>query len=200
MSDINVSPSINDYFEVVVQEAIRTRKVEATDAATHYIIGLLCDYARPDRDASSTFTKPLTFLLRDALAAVGADRFERLRKFGDGVMYLLGFFDSNLTRRGADREYVISLGSSAYSHAAAMLRASGSGHEVDVLGELSDKYERFVEVVGEVADTSLASSSVHRDSSALQLYERWKRTGSQRLAEQLAELGLCPVAAAGGVN
>ena len=39
--------------------------MDATKAASSYLVGLLCDYAHPDEEAESLFTKPLTFLLHD---------------------------------------------------------------------------------------------------------------------------------------
>jgi len=198
---LDLSASVNEYFEEVVEQAIRAKRVSATQAAFHYLVELLSEFACPDRGVCATFSRPLTFLLRDALSAQGAERFGRLRRIGDGVLYMMGFFDSSVTRRGADREYVMSVGASAYSHASRMLRVGGDAPGgPDVLDELSSKYATFVEVLGEVADGSLASSAVHTDTAALRLYERWRRTGSETLAAELADLGLCPVASAEAVN
>ena len=47
----------------------RVRQVEATDEAASYLVSLLCEYAHPDEAAGSTFGTPLTFQLRDAMAA-----------------------------------------------------------------------------------------------------------------------------------
>jgi hypothetical protein len=194
---IDVTPDIDAYFESIVRDAISARQVEATRAAEHYLALLLSGYARGEQD-SEAFEKPLTFLLRDALAASGMARFDKLRRIGDGVLYLLGFFGSAMTKRGADRGYVIQVGSSAYQHASAMMRlGAGDGH--DVLSELSVKFDGFVEVLSDVADGAL--SAARRDSaSVLRLYERWQATGSERLAEALTELGLCPTAGSRGSN
>jgi hypothetical protein len=69
----------------------------------------------------------------------------------------------------------------------------------DVLAELAAKFERFAEVIGDVADGTLASSA-RDDGSIVKLYERWLRTGSQRLADALGEHGLVPTRGAGGLN
>lgn len=188
-ADIDVSTNIDFYFEQIVHDAIVSRQVEATDAAQHYLVGLLSDYARGEQPGA--LDRPLTFQLRDALEARGAERFQRLRSIGDGVLYLLGFFSDSLTRRGADRRYVMKVGSSAYGHASAMLRMGGSANTVDVLDELARKYDGFVAVVRDVADGVL--TSVRDDTALLQVYERWQRTGSTRLAQRLVSSGLCPV-------
>lgn len=198
-SKIDVSPDIDGFFEQVVNEAIRARQVEATGAAARYLAGILGDYAR-GAISDETLDRPLTFQLRDALAAVGAERFQRLRTIGDGVLYVLGFFGTSLTRRGADRDYVMQVGSSAYGHASAMLRLTGAVSSApDVLGELAQKYGRFVEVMHEIADGVLAAASCD-DTSVLRIYERWQQSGSERLADELTQLGFFPVRASGGVH
>jgi hypothetical protein len=189
------------YFQEVVGEALRSRNVEATEAASSYLVDLLCEYAHPDEQAGSTLSQPLTFLLRDALEASGPERFQRLRGLGDGVLYVVGFFGGHIDSKGLHRGYIVNVGSTAYREAAAMLRRSArvGGQGPDVLTELASKFERFAEVLGEVADTALASNA--RDPRAvIKLYERWLRTGSNRLAEELGARGLIPTRGTGGLN
>jgi hypothetical protein len=198
---IAIAPSMSRYFEEIIADAMRVRHIQATEAASRYLVGILCDYAHPDEEAGSPFTKPLTFLLRDALDAIGAERFRKLRALGDGVLYALGFFGGHIELRGVDRKYVVGVGSAAYSHASAMLRI-GTPQEspgTDVLGELTQKFDRFAEVLADVAEGTLACSA--RDQRSLvKLYERWLRTGSSRLAEELGSHGIIPVRGKGGLN
>jgi len=188
---IDPSPDIHRYFSEVVDDAVRARGVDTTDATKHYLAALLGDFARgaPSMDP---LERPLTLVLQDALEQSGAQRFEKLRRIGDGVLYALGFFGARMTRHGADPRYVMVVGSSAYGHASAMLRLGGGGAVPDVLRELAQGYGRFVEVMTEIADASLASGA-DADDRVLRLYERWRTTGSERLANELASLGLAPV-------
>lgn len=195
---IDPSPDIHGYFSEVVDGAVRARRIATTDATKQYLAGLLGDYARGAL-SMEPLERPLTFLLHDALSRSGVERFERLRRIGDGVLYALGFFRSRMTRRGADPRYVMGVGSSAYVHAATMLRLTGGGAAPDVLHELADGYEGFVEVMAEVADGALAQGA-DADGDVLRLYERWRSTGSERLATELAQLGLCPVRGGGSVH
>ena len=198
-STIDLSPNIQSYFDEVVHEALAARKVEATEAATRYLSGLLVDFAHADK-ATANLDQPLTFQLRDALESPGRVRFDRLRSIGDVVLYQLGFFGECITRRGADREYVMTVGSSAYGHASAMLRVGGAARGThDVLDELARKFARFVEVMCEIADGAVAAASVNA-SGVLRLYERWQNTGSKRMADQLAQLGLCPATTPKGIH
>jgi hypothetical protein len=192
---IDLSANVDAFFEEAVHEAVVSRRVEATKAAEQYLALLLSGYARGDK--AGALDQPLTFMLRDALETRGADRFNRLQRIGDGVLYILGFF--GVGRCGADRDYVMSVGSAAYGHASAMLDLGGSASGHNVLDELAHKFDRFVEVVSEVSDGALAAGG-GSDAGVLKLYERWERTGSERLAEALGSLGVCPVKASGGLH
>ena len=199
MSEIAIAPSMNEYFRGVVTEAVLAKHVEATEAAVSYLVALLCEFAHPDEEAGSAFGRPLTFLLRDALDAAGPERFKRLRTLGDGVLYAVGFFGPHMRLSDADRGYVVTVGSMAYDHAAAMLRLNAKSRGPDVLGELAAKFDRFVVVLNDVADGTLARSA-NDERSVVKLYERWLKTGSDRLAAELASRGLVPTRAKGGLN
>lgn len=196
---ISIAPSMSEYFQEVISHAMRVRHVDATHAASTYLVSLLCAFAHPDEEAASPFKKPLTFLLHDALEASGPERFRRLRTLGDGILYGLGFFGSHIEMKGIDRGYVVDVGSSAYTQAAAMLRlkAAKEPHAADVLSELSTKFERFALVLADVAEGTLASA-VSDGRSLVKLYERWLKTGSSRLAGELATRGILPHRSPGG--
>jgi hypothetical protein len=205
-SSIAIAPNINEYFQEVLSDAIRARQVEATDAAATYLVSLLCEYAHPDEKVGSTFNKPLTFLLRDAMEETGAERYRRLRSLGDHVLYALGFFGGHIELKGVDRGYVVGVGSTAYTNAAAMLRLKTSGLEggrngqpPNVLSELARKFECFAEVLRDVADGTIACGA-RSERSVVRLYERWLKTGSTRLAEELGAKGILPTRGAGGLN
>ena len=193
--EISLSADLSAYFEGALGEAMAVCGLSASFGVERYLVALLCDFARPDWQAAATLDRPLTFLLRDALASAGGERFSRLRRLGDEVLYALGFFGDHLTRHGADRRYVSSLGRNAYEQAAAMLR---SGHRPldahEVLGELAHNYEGCVAVLNEVADQTFAAA-VHSDSAVLRVYERWRVTRSGGLAQRLGALGVLPMPA-----
>lgn len=190
---IAIAPSMSAYFQEVIEDAMRVRHIDATRAASTYLVSLLCDFAHPDEDAESPLKKPLTFLLHDALEAPFPERFRRLRTLGDGILYGLGFFGSHIEMKGIDRGYVAFVGTSAYTQAAAMVRKKPAAepHEADVFTELSAKFERFVQVLADVAEGTLASA-VSDGRSLVKLYERWLKTGSARLAGELATRGILP--------
>jgi hypothetical protein len=190
---ISLAADLGAYFEAALVQAIAVCGLSSSHAVERYLLGLLCDFARPDWQAAVGVEHPLTFRLRDALATAGAERFTRLRRLGDEILYALGFFAQSLTRHGADRSYVSGLGKSAYGHAAAMLRSSGTPASApEVLVELADKYDSCAAVLSEVADNTMAAGA-HDDAAVLRIYERWCVTRSDGLAQKLGELGLLPM-------
>ena len=198
---IAITHSVTEFFEEVVTTSLAARRVETSPATTSYLVGVLADQTKPTSHELDTFSKPLTFLLRDALDATGHERFRRLRLLGDGVLYALGFFGEHIDGRGVDRGYVVTVGRSAYDHAGAMLRLGG-GREMksgDVLRELAEKFERFADVLRDVSDGMLARS-VQGTRDVVKLYERWLKTGSTTLAHELGSLGIAPTRGDGGVH
>ncbi len=111
--------------------------------------------------------------------------------------YAIGFFRSHLEGRGADRGYVVTVGSTAYREAAVMMRlrsqrkkeSDGAAAPPDVLSELAAKFDRFAEVLADVAERTLACGA-RDERSVIKLYERWLKTGSARLAEELGSHGI----------
>ncbi|MGH7282750.1 MAG: hypothetical protein ACRELY_14580 [Polyangiaceae bacterium] len=199
MTTIALTESIDGFFHEIVTGAIRARRVDATGEATTYIVGLLADFAAPGAKAGETMDRPLTFLLDEALhTAQPAERFERLRVLGDGVLYSSGFFADHFEARGVDQKYLIGIGAAAYGAASSMLVSGGRQPDAfpDVFGELAQKFGSFVDVVGEVANVTIAKG-VASSQSLLQIYERWLKTGSDTLATALTERGLVPVRGGG---
>lgn len=196
-----LTANIADYFHEIIDTAIRAQKVEATPAASSYLVALLVDYAHPTVEVEQTFDKPLTFVLRDALEATGKERFRRLRSLGDHVLYALGFFGEHIETKGVDKRYVMGLGTTAYGEAAAMLRRNARQAELgpDVLSELAQKFKPFTAVLADVAEGTLVCGA-RDERSLVKLYERWMKTGSSRIADELGTLGIIPTRGAGGMN
>ena len=208
---IALERSVGGFFHEIVGEAVRTRQLEATEQATSYLVALLTDFAHPDMARGHTFDRPLAFLLDEALRTSGAERFQKLRALGDGVLYLCGFFGDHIENRGVDPMYVTNVGATAYRSAASMLRldrrsfvhstaTEPTDHaEENVFSELSLKFGEFVEVLAVVAETTLAQQAIS-ERGVLKLYERWLRSGSATLAKELGARGLVPTRGSGGLH
>ena len=68
----------------------------------------------------------------------------------------------------------------------------------DLFGELARKFAEFVEVVAEVADSTIAMGT-ESSRGLLRVYERWLKTGSDRLATALTSRGVVPTRGPKGV-
>jgi len=160
---------------------------------------MLSDFAHPDSRAGEALESPLTLLLDEALRAANlAERFERLRTIGDGVLYGCGFFSDHFEARGVDPKYLQTLGTRAYGAAGSMLRQKADDNRPDLFEELADNFDLFVGVVADVADATIAMS-VASSRGLLKVYERWLRTGSERLANALTSRGVVPTRGPRGV-
>lgn len=191
--------SVSGFFGEVVEDAMKSRRVDATDGATRYLIGLLTDYAHPDGRAGEALERPLTLLLDEALRSPDpAERFERLRSLGDGVLYGCGFFGDHFEARGVDPKYLHGLGTRAYGAASSMLRHGGDDSTPDLFGELAVKFDEFVDVLADVADATIAMGT-ESSRGLLKIYERWLKTGSDRLASALTSRGVVPTRNTKGV-
>jgi len=196
---IVASASVADFFGEVVEDAMKSHGLKASEGATSYIVALLAELAKPGSPVERTLERPLTLLLDEALKTQArADRFEKLRTLGDGVLYSSGFFAENFEARGVDTQYVISIGRTAYENAGSILLRPGDKKEdqgFDIFAELAKDFASFVAVLAQVANATVAKS-VATSRSVLKLYERWLRTGNEKLGEALASQGF--VAPRGG--
>ena len=196
---LDLSANLETFFHDVVDDAMRKKNVEATEAAEYYLVSLLTDYARPDARCNEALERPLTLLLDEALRAPGQERFEKLRVLGDGVLYVSGFFAPHLETRGVEVRYVTSLGARAYNGAGKMLRGAAGDNAPDLFFELADNFERFAELLNAVAQ-KLSLAAAPSSQGLLKLYERWLKTGSEDIGSELMQRGVLPKRGAGGVH
>lgn len=170
---------LSEFFEEAVQGSLQACKVEASTPTTGYLVSLLQEFARPDPAKGEALDRPVTLLLDEALHnPKPAERFEKLRAIGDGVLYTAGFFGDHFEHRGVDPKFVCMLGARAYGSVSGML---GAPEKLDVFGELAHKFDAFVIVLSDVADQATARTT----PGLVRLYERWLKTRSDRLAEVL---------------
>jgi hypothetical protein len=202
---IVATDSITSYFHDIVLEAIKARHVDATNGATTYLVGLLADYARPDPRAGEALARPLSFLLDEAMHTPSpAERFDKLRFLGDGVLYSCGFFGDHFEARGVDQGYIIGIGTTAYGAAAAIIHVPSPDSlkqptgGLDIYRELADNFRAFVGVLAEIADRTIMAG-VQGSKDLVRMYERWLKTGSDGIAQGLAAHGLFPLRGAKGV-
>jgi hypothetical protein len=190
LSDILSSQSIRQLFSDLLNRAIKNQRVQVQPFTALYLTNLLHEYLSSEAlfvqtDDGSWQQKPLAFLLKEALEEQGPARVQMLRRLGDTSLFVSGFFPDSLARRSSlvDVDYYIAMGGRAYD-AVGSLAARHAGR--DLWDELSSRFRLLVDLLNEVSERTLAST----DKGFVRLYERWMKTGSERLAGVLSARGI----------
>lgn len=183
------SQSVRDFFRDLLARAIENQRARVQPFTELYLVNLLHEFLASEAlyvqgEDGTWQQKPLAFLLKEALEESGPGRVRMLRRLGDTSLFISGFFPDSLTRRSSlvDVDYYIAMGGRAYDAVAR------HAMESSLWEELSDKFRLLVDLLNEVSEQTLASN----DAGVLRLYERWLKTGSDRLASALLQRGVFP--------
>jgi len=171
------------YFYEALEEALSRLHLKIESWTEFYLVELLTRQI-----TNPAPQEPLVLQMEAALRTPSAhERFLRYRAMGDSALFLVGFCEEFLTRRGTTRRYVVSMGGHAY-RSAASLSADGLSR---VYVTLSDGFDDFVQVLDEVREMT----SARTQQDIVKLYEKWQRTGSSAAARRLQGTGVFPVQA-----
>jgi hypothetical protein len=183
------SPDIRDFFRDLLSRAIENQRARVQPFTELYLVNLLHEFLASEAlyvqaEDGTWQQKPLAFLLKEALDEAGPARVRLLRRLGDTSLFISGFFPDSLARRSSlvDVDYYIAMGGRAYDAVAR------HAMERSLWVELADKFRLLVDLLNEVSERTLAST----DAGLVRLYERWLKTGSDRLAAMLLKQGVVP--------
>lgn len=181
----------NEYFHAAVSGAVSTLKVEVSENAQSYLVRLLGHFISTENffptDSAGRPAETLTQQLANALEEENAEaRALRLRQMGDFSLYVAGFFTNSLSRKLVDVDYYIGMGGAAYENVARLERTD----KAILFTELSRKFPKFVEILSQISEETGFQPNNSQD--LLRVYELWTKTGSDRLAKQLARAGIVP--------
>jgi len=181
------SQPIKDFFRDLLQRAMENQRAQVQPLTELYVVNLLHEYLLSEvlylqSEDGRLEQKPLAFLLKEALEEAGPARMHMLRRLGDTSLFVSGFFPDSLARRSSlvDVDYYIAMGGRAYDAVGTL-----AGHR-DLWSELSGRFRLLVDLLNEVSERTLASTN----AGLVRLYERWMKTGSERLATLLARQGV----------
>ena len=183
------SQDIRDFFRDLLTRAIENQRARVQPFTELYLVNLLHGFLASEAlyvqaDDGSWQQKPLAFLLKEALEEAGPARLRLLRRLGDTSLFISGFFPDSLSRRSSlvDVDYYIAMGGRAYDAVAR------HAMERSLWEELAEKFRLLVDLLNEVSERTLASN----DAGLVRVYERWLKTGSDRLATALVRQGVVP--------
>ncbi len=186
---ILVGKSAQEWFRELVADTLSTRRLKIQEATEFYLVDLLTRFLETERlfveDADGTVrSEPLALVLLRALQADRRARAAHLRRLGDTALFVSGFFGDSLARSPVDVDYYIAMGERAYS---ALAETERGRPGLDALyGELSGRFEQFVDLFAEIAELS----DLRSNRGLVRLYERFLQTRSERVAQLLRERGV----------
>jgi hypothetical protein len=178
---------LTEHFREKVQTAIAEQGLKASEMTEYYLVNLLKEFHKSEKlfhqEGAENIEKPLALLLFEAMKGDIATKTRCLKKLGDTALYLSSFFAENLEKRLVGKRYYASMGGAAYASLACMLENEKAFGELYF--ELAHKFQQFVHVLAEVSPCE----HVHNNADLLRIYERWLRSGDNRLAQVLQRQG-----------
>lgn len=186
-----VSPAsdVREFFRDMLGTARSRQRLAVAEDTEVYLVNLLVEFL----DSKQLFTQdadgrvdqePLAFMLKRAIEAPRDERARQLKRMGDTALYVSGFFSDSLQRKLVDVDYYASMGGRAYGVLGDM-----PGPRARVFNELADKFVRIVDLFSDISERAAVTSN----AGILRVYERYVRTGSERLRQMLEERGVVPV-------
>ncbi len=192
-----VDMNVTEYFKESLNSALSHQKIKAEEDTVHYVVNLLAWFVRADNlfpaKQAGLVGQPLALTYADAVEAkTQEEREAALRRLGDVALVVAGLFASSFSRKLVDIDYYIAMGGSAYGMLSEQSSSSVRSRTFRaIFGELSIKFQAFVDALAEVGDSTPLGSQ----TDVLRLYEIWMKTGSAYAAERLRKLGIEPARA-----
>jgi hypothetical protein len=193
--EIVLAPNLGEFFKDMLAAAREHQKLEVQESTEFYLVNLLAEFVPAEQlfRTAEHEAEPLAFMLKRAQEAQGFERVRELKKLGDTSLYVSGFFADSFERKLVDIDYYISMGGRAYGVLSEIFQGGGAG---PLYLELAEKFVKLVDLLSEVSERVALGTN----QGAVKLYERFVRTGSERIARLLSERGLLPMAKPGLVQ
>lgn len=183
---IECHADLNAYFFDRLTRALKSRKVDAPDSTKSYLVRMLSKLGQ----GAAKLSRSLVELKLEAATSPPNRQISTLRELGDQALSTSGLFEANLRSRGISRRYVAEMGSGAYrtvGQLAGTSQRSTERMQAGVYWDLSLHFEDYAGVLNELCEgTSLLPGGL----DLLALYERYVRTRSPEVLEQLSGLGV----------
>jgi hypothetical protein len=187
-SPILVGSSVREWFREAVTDVLSVRKLAVQRETEFYLVDLLTSFVRTERlhveqPDGSIQEEPLAIILLRAMAADRRERAAHLKRLGDTSLFVSGFFGDSLARSAVDAGYYRAMGERAYG---ALAESERGATLAGLYGELSRRFEAFVDCFAEIAELS----DLESNRGLVRLYERFQLTRSERVAEKLRSRGV----------
>ena len=194
---VTATADVRWFFQEALTGAISRQRVAVRGETQVYLVNLLVEFLSPDqlfvRESDGRLgSEPLAFMLKRAVEAPPGERALHLKRMGDTALYVSGFFSDSLERKLIDVDYYAAMGGRAYDVLGGMRRDTSAG----VFRELAEKFLALVDVFSEISERAAMTSN----AGILRLYDRYVKTGSERLRQLLEDRGVLAVPVANTVQ
>ena len=193
--EILAAPSLGEFFKGMLEAARQHQHVQVQESTEFYLVNLLSEFLSSEQlfRSAEHEVEPLAFMLKKAQESKGFERVRELKKLGDTSLYVSGFFGDSFQRKLVDVDYYISMGGRAYG---VLSQIFEGGHAGSLYSELAEKFVKLVDLLSEVSERAALGTN----QGVVRLYERFVKTGSERMARLLSEQGLMPMNKPGTVQ
>jgi len=182
-SKVDRTGNLFDWFHERVEQAQLSTGSQLSSDGTLYLVQLLAERARSDRDAPAAHT--LVELHARALDAPPAEQARTYRELGDRALYTVGYFPESAQRRTVGPRYYADMGAAAYARADQVFKRWFSDAFGEIFAELAQRFHAAAEVLGEVRRSSDAEPD-----AVMRMYRRWLETGDEAIGARLRSIGL----------
>lgn len=180
--------SMAGFFHKEIESAVESQGVSLSQHTKSYVVNLLSQYSQAEAMHQNNDDDTLAMLYLRSQQVAHEERVRMLRRLGDLSLCVSGWFADSLNRKVVDVDYYISMGGGAYSTLASIFEQKRDAAVfVELYDELARKFGKVVEVLNEVSE-----GTGSRDASMLRLYDRWLKTGSDRMHRILCDRGIVP--------
>lgn len=179
------------FFEEVVRDALRQKKIKTQLVVTNYLVDLLKHYVITENlfdwedDSGRKRRSTLAELFLKSSELSPAQRVETLKKLGDTSLYISGFFAQSLNRKVVDVGYYVDMGVSAYGTLAEVVPERTFAQ---VYAEMGRKFTEFVEAFSFISTQTMVQAS----EDLMTLFSVYLSTGSESARQAILDQGFVP--------
>ena len=173
-----------------VQSAILNQNLQVSEFTEFYLVNLLLNFEKTEslfiHKEGRLEEEPLAMMLARALNGDTATQVRELKRLGDIALYVTGFFTDHVENGPVSIHYYVSMGIGAYASLAGQFTSEDVFEKLCT--ELSENFGGLAMVLKELS----LNGEIKNNSALLNLYERWIRTGDEKLRSRLIKEGLIP--------
>ncbi len=171
----------NDFFNNLIDEAIKLQNIKLKDPIRFYLLSLLSNNLENIQNPYQDI--PLAILLHKATLSSIDEKRDILKFVGDSSLYTAGYFGQSLNKKIISRKYYVGMGETAFK---SLSKVASSRSMEDLYWDLFKSFNDMVKILIEISAKTFSSTS----EDIVRLYEFWQKTQSKIIEQILLEKGV----------